>query len=294
MSLGRKIVEFTDEILAQPDHELTLRLTLLLLILWGTMRGWAQIPLQLICGLMLVSPSLHRNRWLWTLVVLLVAIPNAQDWFIIDNHKFLITYWALACLLSLFTREPGRLLEHNARLLLGLTFALAVLWKFLGGEFLNGDFLTFTMLSERRVAATAAPALGLAPADLAYNMRALAYLKLYPEPGAGFTLSAPAYVHTIGLVWSYATILVEGAVAAAFLLHRPQWVERNRHDVLLAFCLLTYWLLPVPGFAFVLLVMGLAQCPAEQKESRRWYLWTIVAIQFLAVPFGALASAVID
>ena len=51
-------------------------------------------------------------------------------------------YWSLACCLSLFCRDPDRLLAWNGRVLIGLTFLFATGWKIMGGEFLDGSSST--------------------------------------------------------------------------------------------------------------------------------------------------------
>ncbi len=48
----------------------------------------------------------------------------------------------------------------------------------------------------------------------------------------------------------------------------------------------TYFLLPVVGFAFVLALMGLAQCPAAYRWTRISWLAILILIQLSRIPWG--------
>ena len=59
------------------------------------------------------------------------------------------------------------------------------------------------------------------------------------------------------------------------LLGRPRWYPL-RHFALMMFVALTYFLLPVTGFASILLLMDLAQCRADDTRMRFRYLLMLV------------------
>jgi len=80
-------------LLSQPLDSLTLRLTLFLLLIYGSSTWMTSVPLNILCGLGLISPSLVKSRWLWICICVTVIWGNALSWSWIDNHKYLITYW---------------------------------------------------------------------------------------------------------------------------------------------------------------------------------------------------------
>ena len=81
-------------------------------------------------------------------------------------------------------------------------------------------------------------------------------------------------------MYAYATILIEGSIAVAFLAALRKPGSEIADWLLISFNVATYTLTPVIGFGFVLTVMGFAQCPANCTETRYGYLWTFVLVQF--------------
>ena len=58
-----------------------------------------------------------------------------------------------------------------------------------------------------------------------------------------------------------------------------------RHFSLMMCVVLTYFLLPVTGFAFILLLMGLAQCRADDTRMRFRYLLMLAVMQLTLIPW---------
>lgn len=143
------------DLLAQPRHLLVLRLTLLLLLIHGSTTVFLDVPLRVLCGLMLLSPTLLVSQVMWVILCGLVWWMNATVWLWIDNHKILITYWCLVCALGVSAKDTEGVLAWNGRLLIGLTFLFATAWKLLAGEYWNGAFLHYTFLTDIRVEAIA-------------------------------------------------------------------------------------------------------------------------------------------
>ena len=121
-----------------PAHlETALRLTAIALLL-RPMGPWFVRPVILgLAALVLVSPRLLRTPAVWAAAAALVALRNADDWPLADNHIYLIVYWTLAIALALRAADVAPALATTSRWLLGLAFAFAVLWK----AVLSPDFL---------------------------------------------------------------------------------------------------------------------------------------------------------
>ena len=283
-----RIKSILDDLLNQPRYLLVLRLTILLLLLYGSSSVILDVPLRVICGLMLISPPLLTERWMWVIICGMVWWVNATDWLWIDNHQFLITYWCLACAIGVSSKNPDRVLAWNGGILIGLTFLFATGWKILAGEYWDGSFLHYTFLTDGRVEAIATFIGGLNPDVLSQNQLLESTLKLIPQEGAKLTLGTSQRLRIFTLAASYWTLFIEGIVAAAFLLGRIHWLSRFRDWLLILFIITTYFLLPVLGFAYVLVIMGLAQCPPEHIRVRTTYLCLFGLLQLARLPWENL------
>lgn len=264
------------DLLDAPGHVMALRMTALLLLLYGSSDVWLDIPLQAVCGALLLSPFLLLRPGAWAVVCVLFWGFNITDWTWIDNHKYLMSYWVLVCALALVSSRPGELLAHNARWLIGLAFAFATLWKLLAGQYLDGSFLHYTFLGDDRLA-FAARWLGNLPVDALAQNRILES-ELADKPASGFSpiFQTSDQMRMTALISSYWTLFIESMVAFAFLLPSRLatqfqektsrglkrflgWFSSTRDLWLLAFLVTTYLLLPVLGFAYLLAVMGFCQ-----------------------------------
>jgi hypothetical protein len=258
-----------------PPLDWVLRLTLLLMFL-RTPGGWLIGPAVLVlAGAGLVVPSLARRPPLWGGLALLAAATLVFDWPLSDNHSYLLAYWCLAICIALATADPMAALAPNARLLIGLPFALAVLWKLgLSHDYLDGTFFRVTLLDDPRFEPLTRVIAGIGP-DLLEEARAA--LRQHVD-GSIPTVQMPPW-------WG---VTIEGLVALAFLW--PARVARASRDALLvAFCVSTYAVASVAGFGWLLTIMGLAQCSQERREIRAAYIAAFVLILLYAeIPWSAI------
>lgn len=266
--------------LAEPRDLLVLRFTLLLLLLDATHAASFVVPLRILCGSMLVFGRLTRNRWLWTALAGTLGAHTLQGYWTIDNHQFLIAYWTLACALACWSRDADRVLCANARLLTALVFVFATAWKLLGGAYLDGSFFTHELLLDPRFAALAHLTTGIEQGALDYNREMARMLTTFPEGGIIVKIASAGAVTTVARALSYATILIEGSVAVAFLAALRKPGSEVADWLLIAFIVTTYTLTPVIGFGVVLTILGFAQCPVDRTQTRCGYLWTFVLVQF--------------
>jgi hypothetical protein len=266
-----------------PRHELGLRLTLLLLLLHGAQTWDLDVSLSVLCGIAIVCTPLSRSTTMWLVISGALTWSNALHWNTIDNHKYLITYWCYVCALATTAGDPARVMSVNARAMIGLAFALAVLWKLVAGQYLDGSFLYFEFLTERRLGAACHMISDLSWDDLERNQRLLSQLSATLLPDMSIRLEGGAGLRRLTLGMSYWTLLIEGLVALAFLVPRRSWLGRFRDAYLMVFTATTYFLLPVAGFAFVLTLLGLMQ--SDRPGFRKLYLVLFVAVQLVQVPW---------
>lgn len=266
--------------------DLVPRLTLLLLLLTSAQT----LPrLLLSAGLTLLvfrKPSIYGNGWFWIGLSLLMGIWNVTLWEDLDNHIWLANYWYLAVGLSMLSSEPERTLSTNARLLIGLTFAFAVLWKTMSPDYLPGNFFLYTLLTDIRLEYLSQGLAGLPDGAIAANRDSLALLEATSgaRDEVGLT-SAPA-LEVLADFMAWFGYLIEVGIALAFLLPLPPPTFWIRHALLVVFCVATYAVVPVGGFAGALLTMcaGMGETP----RVRRLYATGFLVVVVYALAWQAL------
>lgn len=282
------LLPFLNELLAQPRHLLVLRFTALFLLLYGSSTVFLDIPLRVLCGLMLLSPILLTNQVMWVMICGIVWWVNATDWLWIDNHKILITYWCLVCALAVSSKDTDEVLAWNGRVLIGLTFLFATAWKMLAGEYWDGAFLHYTFLADDRVEYVATAISGLSPNTLPQNRLLEVLLKQFPQAIRSVTLTTSPRLQAFTLAASYWTLLIEGGVAIAFLINPLRLFSQFRDWLLIVFIATTYFLLPVLGFAYILIIMGFAQCSSKHTVVRVAYIGLFAFLQLSRLPWNSL------
>ena len=258
-----------DRLLQPPRYLLVLRLTTWLLLLHSIDEWfWTMLPEKLLAAAMILCPRLVPKRWPWLALSLCLIVHNLWHWATLVNHEYLYTYWVLVCTIAVCSRTPRQVLSWNARWLIGLCFLFATSWKFLAGEYLDGSFLHATFLLDSRLAMGAVLLGGLDLSTLAENRQLFETMQAAGSIDPQNLLSSPRMAG-ISLVLSYWTILIEGLVAASFLLTVPRWLYQKRDWILVCFVITTYAVIPVLGFASLLMVMGLIQT----KSMRMAYVY---------------------
>jgi hypothetical protein len=251
--------------------DLPLRLTLVALLLRPIGGGLLRPGFLALAVLGLLIPGLLRQWTLWGLLTALAVFRVLEDWPLPDNHAYLLGYWCLAITLALRTREPQAVLALNGRLLVGLVFAFASLWKLvLSPDFWSGDFMRFTWIVDERFEGVARLFGGM---DLATLDDARAFVA--GAAGGDGALALPDRFLRATWFATLWTALIEPVVALVFLLPLarvcPAWAG-VRDVSLLVFCASVYAVAPVPGFAWLLLAMGVAQVSKERERAHFAYL----------------------
>lgn len=261
--------------------DLALRLTLLDLLL-RPVGSWTLRPF--ILGL--AAMALLRSRWLrqpllWLLLAGLTGARAILDWPMADNHAYLLAYWCLAVALALMATDADRALAVNGRLLIGLVFLFACLWKFgLSADYLDGTFFQVTMLTDPRFQGFAQVAGGLdAQAYDTLSDFLSQHRDAAPSIDSG-DINVPARFKAVALAATGWNLLINLALAIAFLWPARPAPQRLRHGLLLVYCAITYAVATVDGFGWLLLAMGAAQCRLEQHRTRIAYAAVFVLIIF--------------
>ncbi|MBW4466601.1 MAG: hypothetical protein KME07_14345 [Pegethrix bostrychoides GSE-TBD4-15B] len=173
-------------------------------------------------------------------------------------------------------------------MLIGLTFLFATTWKILAGEYWDGAFLHYTFLADERVESVATAIGGLAPSALPQNRLLEVLLKQFPQTIGSATLTTSPRLQAFTLAASYWTLLIEGSVAIAFLVNPIRFLSRFRDWFLILFIATTYFLLPVLGFDYILIIMGFAQCHPKHTAIRVTYIVLFAFLQLSRLPWSSL------
>lgn len=270
------------EIAAIDRRDIAPRLTLLLLVLYGSKFWDLHVPTVILAAFGMILPRLSRSPWYWASLTGIIAIGTIPRIYVVDNHKVLMIWWCVA--LTLSTRSEA-ILGRNARLLIGLCFVLATFWKLVTPDFVDGSFMHHTLLCDGRFVDLARLAAGVSPASLAEN--ALRLERLYASETTSIRLldSAMCDGFAIGMTWW--TVIVEGSIGVCFL-GAERWpaLARARNVILPFFMIATYPVATVIGFGWLLAILGYAQCRRFEWRARLLYLAVFVILQLYLVPWA--------
>lgn len=267
---------------ARLPSDLLLRLTMIDLLLrpGGT---WVVRPATLaIAAVGLLATVVLRAPVVWLALAGLTGWRVIADWPLSDNHAYLLSYWCLAVAISLWVPEGAGALRRSGRWLLAMAFLFSVLWKaFLAPDYLDGRFFRVTLIMDERFSNASQLFGGLTREDLTANREALR-----PAPGGAELLEPPDLFEPpafrrFAAFATWWTLAIESVIAVLFLMPLRGRDLHMRHIALLLFCATTYAFAPVPGFAWLLLVMGLSQC---EEQDGKWPL--IYTASFILVLFA--------
>ncbi len=268
------------------EHAMHVLLGMSALYIWlfiNDTAGTRHLGRLAVLGALLFPVMLHSGRyWLAVSGVLIAGLLPALHK--IDNHIFLAAYWTFAVAASLFASAPQIALRTNARLLLGLCFLFATLWKLISLEFMRGAFFQMTFLVDARFADFAMYVAGVSGEALATNMERYSGLRDPTSSLMQISLQSAPRVAVLALATAYWTVWIEAVIAVAFLWRGDRGPARIRNPALLVFMVSAYGVAPVPGFAALLAILGFANCRREETRARWLYLLAFLLVPYSDVP----------
>ena len=268
--------------------DLASRLTLLNLMVGPVGRWYIRPAVLLLCAAGLLLPNAARLPSLWLWLAWLTALRVLGSWPQVDNHAYLLSYWCLA-LAIVHALDDSRALRLNGRLLIALVFALATLQKaVLAPDYLDGRFFRFTFVTDPRFEAVTRLFGGMDAATLEENRQFLLSDRHGDRVDGRHFVEPPAFRAMVS-VSTCGVLAIEALVAWAFLVSWPRALHRARDGLLIAFCATTYAVAPVPGFGWLLVVMGISQADERQPWIRPGYLaaWALILV-YEYVPWASM------
>jgi hypothetical protein len=168
--------------------------------------------------------------------------------------------------------------------MLGLVFLFAVIWKVLGGEYWDGTFWEYSLLTSPRTKVPAQLLGNLSPTVIADNIAALRSLVDPLANVDAITLAGSESLRGPAITIGWFGLLLEALIAIAFLVPAPSSVPVHtiRAALMLVF-LGVFLFVPVLGFAWILVALTVASIPRGELESLK-----------IAVIAAALGIVMID
>lgn len=266
-------------------------LTLALLILLHVDDDWyVRSPIVVLCIAAFVRRSLYRTASFWFTVTVILAVKHYGTWYAMANHEYLINYWCLALGLSFLTPDPRKTIAVNARVLIGLAFGFATLWKVISKDFLDGTFFHFLLLTDGHFRYVAQTLGGLPSEMIRENHQAVVALYANSSPIPTVQLHDSALIPMIAGFLTVWTLVLEGAIAVSFLAPVGKLVSRWRDALLLIFLVTTYLITPIVGFGWILATMGVAQCNATFRQGPLLYVAAFLVIELFSTPWMDIAA----
>lgn len=294
-------------------------LTVVLLLTAAPPQWYLKGPLIAIFGLGVVYRRWLRKPAFWYVTATLLGTTIYLNWESSDNHKYLFVYWCLALCsaLSLPGEQRAAALALTSRWLIGLCMLLAVLWKVSMPDYRDGSFFHYTLLADDRFAQFTAAVGGVPLDDLAENQERIDSLREGPASGKrelpdvagdqfveelreanasrlpeirGVALHSSPRINLLAQAMTWWTVAIEGLLAALFLWPDGPRVATLRNLLLICFAATTYFIAPVRGFGWMLMLLGIGQCEDRDRAFRSLFLAALVLIQIYTLPVATVVQ----
>jgi hypothetical protein len=249
--------------------ETSLKITLVLFLFSEWIRGdsWQFFaPIVILAGLGLILPNLYKKKYLWYILAFTFTLKTVSEWWFQDNHLFVNTYWVIAIAFALSFKDFNEVLAKNARMMLGLVFLFAIVWKFISPDFISGAYFHYSFLTDIRFSEEASLLGNISREDISNNIS-----KLHEVGSVSIestTLTSSDAIKTMTQVITWHTIIIELLLAVLFLLPHTFKLSRYRNYVLIAFVLTTYLAMPIDTFAWLIIAVGISQTQTNEKTDR--------------------------
>ncbi len=270
---------------AHPPYERTTLLSVLVLLLYGASYWYVSIPISILCLSGILFDRLRLNGYFWFAIACFLLCGIGNNWQTDDNHKYLICYWTLALCICLFQKDDYQVLARVARLLVGLTFAFATLWKLISPDFLNGDFFLHCFFYDSRFSVRLVSLGIIGDAPISQASQALKHLTHIGSDVGSIGLPDISHIRPLAIALAYWTVLIEGLIAVSFLCSPLTSLSRFRFVFLWIFIVSTYAFAPVIGFGWILLVLAYASCQPDEQAFKKLFIYTFLFLQCFRLPW---------
>jgi hypothetical protein len=228
----------------------------------------------------IVIRPLLWNPMIWLGLVVVFVWSYTNTWYEQNNHDFLKLYWCLGVGVALLAADRVQALRTNARILIGLCFLFACLWKVVSPDYLNNAFFSYFLLQDTRFELIVTYLGGLDAGELARGRLDRVLYTAFGDPAGSVAVPMSSAVGWIAPLMTWWTVLIEGFIAVAFLWPEGKGVSKWRDSAFMVFVISTYFVAPILYFAWLLIAMGVVQCA---RESFRYWPLVYVALFVLVL-----------
>jgi hypothetical protein len=235
-------------------------LTLFLVIVFGFEHWITKIIANALFVAALVFPALPRHHLFWLILALSSSIALAADWYVSDNHKYLLVYWLWVMWISHL--QPSRdeaenVLRWHARFFLIFIFLVAAAQKFFSPTYMSGEMFELKLLLDSRFQAFG-HLIGIdrAVSDEALKLTLVLRSPLSEVEGNALILNSTDWTAQVAKLITWYDLFIQIAIGLLFIPKRYH-TDLAGHVLLLFFIFTTYLPAPVFGFGWTIAILGL-------------------------------------
>lgn len=235
-------------------------LTLFLVIVFGFEHWITKIIANALFVAALVFPALLRHHLFWLILALSSSIALAADWYVSDNHKYLLVYWLWVMWISHL--QPSRdeaenVLRWHARFFLIFIFLVAAAQKFFSPTYMSGEMFELKLLLDGRFQAFG-HLIGIdrAVSDEALKLTLVLRSPLSEVEGNALILNSTDWTAQVAKLITWYDLFIQIAIGLLFIPKRYH-TDLAGHVLLLFFIFTTYLPAPVFGFGWTIAILGL-------------------------------------
>ena len=254
-----------EEFNRKKTFELSTQFTLLTLLFSQVGNAYTRPFILSLAAIGLLSDQFRKQSALWFSLFLLTGFRVIDQWPMADNHAYLLSLWCLTLFLTTYRESSTKILANNARILIGLVFLLASFQKISAEDYLNGTFFRYLFLTDDRFEDFAILFGNISYQQIDDARRLLDAYQFSPTQSHGEIVPISAEFHLLVVIATWWNVLDQIVIACCFLSPTNSLLFKNRDFVLLVFCITTYAVAPVPGFAWLLISMALAQSESKSR-----------------------------
>jgi hypothetical protein len=263
-------------------------LTLFLVIVFGFEHWITKIIANALFVAALVFPALLRHHLFWLILALSSSIALAADWYVSDNHKYLLVYWLWVMWISHLqpTREEAEnVLRWHARFFLIFIFLVAAAQKFFSPTYMSGEMFELKLLLDGRFKAFG----HLIGIDRVVSDEAVKFTLVLRSPlseveGNALILNSTDWTARVAKLITWYDLFIQIAIGLLFMPKRYH-TDLAGHVLLLFFIFTTYLPAPVFGFGWTIAILGLVTAFNRINSLLYWYFAAFLGILCYQIPW---------
>lgn len=276
--------------------DLALKLTMLVILIYHPFSSFINLIILPPIILGIINQEFSRAKYFWPLIFSAMFLDLILRWNYVDNHMFLYAYWALTLALAFFPKflnkeiDPEKMIQTNAKYLIGLVMLCAFLWKCLSPSFVDGSAMISYFYFDSRFLKLTSWITGKDLSSLfQYKSMLSSYKDVYLVPEAIHMFDkvpVDGNIRFFSYLFSWWIIIIEGLLAFFFLTAKKLRSEIIANILLVLFIATTYIFADVKGFGWILLILGIAQTTDKTKIFKLLYFVCFILIQiYVYLPF---------